>query len=94
MSEQELTPWQSIVTAPPTRPGIYNVSCRNFDQSGDWFGHFDGECWGGWETIDRAGGWKKLVRSVVWDTFRSTPEKVFGGRATWRGLANPPKAKP
>ena len=40
----ELTPW-FVNGERPARPGVYNVSCRKLEQSGDWFARWDGEKW-------------------------------------------------
>lgn len=86
---KSLTKWQPAATCPPTRPGIYNVSCLNTGQSGNWYAHFDGSRWSDWERIDRAGSWQKLVKLVL-----KTSGAWGPGRSTWRGLASDPKAKP
>ncbi len=91
MSKQELTQWFSMATHRPRKPGIYNVSCRQENQSGRWYAHFDGDRWSSWETIARAGGWRKLVIEVSRSDFRVSGEESFSGKATWRGLAHPPK---
>jgi hypothetical protein len=46
------TPWFSVKT-PPVRPGVYNISCRDHDQTGTWFAYFDGEYWRPWKQAYR-----------------------------------------
>ena len=47
MSERQLTQWfTSGVT--PVHIGVYNISCRSSNQSGNWYAYWDGEYWGSW----------------------------------------------
>lgn len=94
MSKRKLTPWFSMAVRNPEQPGIYNVSCRSANQTGKWYAHFDGNRWSGWENIRRAGGWSELVDICQNDWYRLRGERAYEGKATWRGLASNPKAKP
>lgn len=39
-----LTRWYSSKVK-PVRSGVYNVSCKDTDQSGTWYAYFDGMQW-------------------------------------------------
>lgn len=92
-TEPKMTPWFRGRDVSPTEPGIYNMSCRDYCQSGTWYSHFDGERWSCWETVERAGSWSKLVR-IVSRKKATRSQRHFAYDSTnwtWRGLAEKPK---
>lgn len=90
-TEPKMTPWFRGRNVSPVRPGIYNMSCRDRNQSGSWYAHFNGERWSCWETVERAGSWSKLVREVTRKSHPFAREYAFDSTNwTWRGLAEKP----
>lgn len=90
MQTEKYTPWFSVDN-PPTRPGVYNISCRDYDQTGHWFSYFDGYFWYSWYSY--AGGVdKQFYINKAEDAFKSKSGAywVNGGNFkenwTWRGL--------
>lgn len=79
----KLTPWFPFTT-PPVRPGVYNVSCRYENQTGLWYGRFDGERWSFWERAK--GSHRNAIRSV--DRNHCVLNTKEG---TWRGLTKEAK---
>lgn len=78
-TEPKMTPW-FVNGEKPARPGAYNVSCRKSDQSGKFFGYWDGKkwCWGLFPTPDEA----------ATDHYDGESASVASG--SWRGLAECP----
>ncbi|QXV72220.1 hypothetical protein Acf1_00023 [Acidovorax phage ACF1] len=65
----------------PRGPGVYNVSCRKSEQSGDWYARWDGERW---FVADR-------LRAVAAAEQRpTTPGNYWHQTGSWRGLAENP----
>ena len=83
MKEQELTPW-FVNGEKPARPGVYNVSCRKLDQSGDWWSHWNGEAWSDASTDKKKWQWRGYDLDGLF----------FSAKGSWRGLAQDPEAKP
>lgn len=76
---KKLTPWYPA-RIKPVRVGVYNVSCRASEQTGQWFAYWNGERFMYYHTDPR-----KAYRS------RAT----FGCGAdtkSWRGLNKRPRA--
>jgi hypothetical protein len=77
MDEKELTPW-FVNGEMPKINGVYNVSCKKEDQSGNWFAKFKDGKW--------ASNWRLSVD-------RANTDDEFDAIQTdsWRGLASDPK---
>jgi hypothetical protein len=81
MDEYEFTPWFPG-HVDPAYPGIYNVSCRDVEQTGTWYGRFNGTAWhGSWDT--------DVDGELLQPGHR--PWRKDGRPKSWRGLAHPPK---
>lgn len=77
------TPWFPFST-PPVRPGVYNVSCRHENQSGLWYGRFDGERWSIWWHA-RRGHRKAIIGASM------SHGQLLIKEGTWRGLTKEAK---
>ena len=82
MSEPKLTPWFPA-SVKPARPGVYNVSCREREQTGRWYGRFDGRKW--------YGSWGNSPDDRVMYPYPQWTSTADGTPATWRGLAEKPQ---
>lgn len=82
MSNTELTPW-FVNGEKPARPGVYNVSCRKFDQTGYWFAKWDGNSW----FVA-----KELVQLAEREGNKlgEGDDRHWHVRGSWRGLAQNP----
>lgn len=79
---KKLTPWFPG-DVKPVRPGIYNVSCRDEWQTGEWYAKFDGDGW--------LWGWCHQTRLASSEIFNRPQDKICKAPASWRGLARSPK---
>lgn len=83
----EMTTWFSVDT-PPVRKGVYNISCRNHDQTGDWYSYWDGEFWHPWDC--KSGICSKTAIEDAFENRDSLRKWVNGDHldknCTWRGV--------
>lgn len=75
MTQHTITPWFPVST-PPIRKGVYNVSCRKSNQSGDWYSFWDGVAFNWFTTsVDKA--------KIEYDAGM----RVSSITLSWRGIA-------
>ena len=78
----ELTPW-FVCGELPARRGVYNVSCRCEDQSGEWYSYWDGQTFRWFDHdpqqafADRAdiGSGMRVLRNGSWRGLVVNPRK-------------------
>lgn len=73
----KLTPW-FVNGETSVRPGVYNVSCRTSDQSGEWWRYWDGQHWYHVGTSPK--------RAQMWYEDGLISERGLQG-GSWRGIA-------
>lgn len=79
MSKEQLTPW-FVNGEKPAYPGVYNVSCRNSNQTGGWWSYWSGSQWYSFSWC------KEWALDYYQQSRRSA--RMDGG--SWRGLAQKP----
>lgn len=84
----KLTPW-FVNGEKPVRPGVYSVSCRRQHQTGEWYSHWDGQCFGPFSLEPQRA-------EVAHARYKKAGDHVHAGnavlpRGSWRGLAEEPK---
>lgn len=79
----KLTPW-FINGELPVRPGVYNVSCQEENQSGLWFCYFNGKLWAkAWaiSSLNKPAADKAVRYYHEYGLINDQP-------ASWRGIYN------
>lgn len=79
MKDPKLTPWFTNGEK-PAYPGVYNVSCRKENQTGEWYSY--------WNGLHFCPFSRKLEGAYRYAT---SVERYTNEEGSWRGLANKPE---
>lgn len=82
----KFTPW-FINGENPFRPGVYGVSRKRRDQSGNWYSHWNGKNFGPFGGTPQ----EALRMRRTWLS-RGAGTRVLSG-GSWRGLAEQPQGE-
>lgn len=85
----KLTPW-FVNGEKPARPGVYNVSCRRTNQSGEWYSPWNGKNFGCFDRDPKQAELRRKMQGAGRNGLGAGNEVLPSG--SWRGLAEEPRA--